>query len=651
MAVDLSPFARPLLMFIYLAVTLLAATDAHAQAPTSPPRAPPPTPAPMIPPDGAASELTGGGPTPIRPITQDIHSPGHLPPVPLRPERGPTEIEKFVQDLSQRDTSIQVILGQGRLLTLREDLVVPDGADPYIAMGDPTVADFDVVGPRHLRITGQRIGITDLSIVGGDQQEFNVEVQVIADVDLLRARLMQAFPDASIQITPMMEHLIVSGEGRDAQQIAQIMATIEAYLKSMQVSKRTQGQQGGQGALPTDLDPAYANDPSVVPVDPETGEPVLPVPQVVGASGGPRSAQVELPGPEIINLMRVPGPRQVMLRVQVAELNRTAFRQLGVSLLLQNGGNAIGSQISSPFFAGQGGGSGVSGAATLLQFLEPSGVPLFGIFDSGRANFFLQALRGNQVLKVLAEPNLVALDGQVANFLAGGEFPVPVPQPGSGGNTVTIEYREFGVSLDFIPHVLDDDMIRLSVAPEVSSLDFATGITVAGVSVPGLNTRRTSTVVELREGQTLAISGILQIEMAGDTQRIPGLGDLPLIGSFFRNTTNRAVEKELVVLVTPFLVQPMPAGANPCLPGDDVLAPDDFELFLLGRIERRRPSLYRPAVGWDDPLGYEKGRWRGNYVEQTGGTVSYRPGHTPIMPPTQWQVEQHYVEGPVGFSP
>jgi pilus assembly protein CpaC len=322
---------------------------------------------------------------------------------------------------------------------------------------------------------------------------------------------------------------------------------------------------------------------------------------------------------QVINLLRVPGPQQVVLKVQVAELNRTAFRQLGNTMLIQNGTGALGSTIGPPYPPVAGGGAG------LLGLLDPVGgttSSVFGVLDSGNVNFIIQALRENSVLSILAEPNLVAMHGQEANFLAGGEFPVPVPQPGSAAGLVTIQYRSFGVGLTFIPYILDDETIRLSVAPEVSSIDFSAGVTIQGTAVPGINTRRTSTVVQLREGQTLAISGILQVELEGTTTRVPGLGDLPYIGALFRNNSSSTVEKELVVLVTPHMVEALHHDEIPMLPGEDVLEPTDHELFIKGRIEKRAWQPYRATAAWDDPLNIEHRR----------------------------QLESKYIYGPHGYS-
>jgi pilus assembly protein CpaC len=319
------------------------------------------------------------------------------------------------------------------------------------------------------------------------------------------------------------------------------------------------------------------------------------------------------PVPRIINLLRVPGPQQVMLKVQIAELNRTALRRIGFAFLFQDSDTVVAT------------------AAEFARLLNPLNVTqnttAFAIFDGGDVNIFVDALRRNRVFKILAEPNLVAMNGQQATFLAGGEFPVPVPQSGGAGisaqPTVTIQYKEFGVKLGFTPMIHDDETIRLQVAPEVSSIDFDLGILVAGTRVPALNTRRANTVVQIREGQTLAMAGLLQLEISGRTDRIPGLGDLPYIGPFFSNTSSEKVEKELVVLVTPYLVDAVPAEEVPPVPGAEMKEPTDFEMYLLNRIEGRTCEPFRSTTAWEDPLGLH-GR--------------------------QIHIEQNYVIGPHGYS-
>jgi pilus assembly protein CpaC len=539
----------------------------------------------------------------------------------IEPSRGESE-ESFISRLSANDAMFEVIIGQGRLLTLGRDIVEPGRPSPLVAVGDPTVIDFEIVGPRHIRVTGQRIGVTDLSIVPAVGDAYNLEVHVVADLNFLRARLRQAFPDASLELAHLREHVIVEGQARDARQIVQILQTIQLYLESVQVARRMQGAggRGPAGAGPPGTMPAP---PAPLPAEDEGDEEALPTGMGdIGPEAARLSARVTLPQPQIINLIRVPGPQQVMLKVQVAELNRTALRQLGVSFLFQNGNTAVGSDIGGGLPIGAGGAGGETSA--LLGLLNPltAGTTTFGVFDGGRINFFVDALRRNQVFKILAEPTLVALHGQEASFLSGGEFPVPVPQGGAAVGAITIQYREFGVGLTFVPYILDGETIRLAVAPEVSSIDFSLGITQGGIQVPALNTRRTRTVVELQQGQTLAVSGLLQVELEANTDRIPGLGDLPHIGAMFRNNSARRVEKELLILVTPHMVEAMHPHDVPPVPGEDVCEPNDKELFLKGRIEGRTGRPFRSTTRWDDPLGVEHRR----------------------------KLESDYIIGPYGYS-
>jgi pilus assembly protein CpaC len=228
----------------------------------------------------------------------------------------------------------------------------------------------------------------------------------------------------------------------------------------------------------------------------------------------------------------------------------------------------------------------------------------FGIFPTARMDIILRALRQNAVLRILAEPNLVSLSGHEASFLAGGEFPVPVAQGGAfGAGNISVQYKQFGVQLNFVPYIQDDDVIRLEVRPEVSSIDNSLGTTlvVGGEPTPGINTRRVHTTVQMREGETLALAGLLQVELEANTNRVPGLGDLPYIGPLFSNTSHNKQEKELLVLVTPFLVSPMNACDVPALPGAEIQDPNDLEFYFLNRIEGRTGRPFRSTMSWEDP--------------------------------------------------
>jgi pilus assembly protein CpaC len=234
---------------------------------------------------------------------------------------------------------------------------------------------------------------------------------------------------------------------------------------------------------------------------------------------------------------------------------------------------------------------------------------LYGIFDAGHFSLFLNALRSNALAKILAEPNLMALDGQPARFLAGGLFPYPVPQSSSvpgGTAVVTVQFANFGAILSFLPQILANDVIRLDVEPVFSQLNFGAGTTINGGAVPAIDQRSARTVVEMREGQTLAIAGLLQSTTNANTTRIPGLGDLPIVGPWFSFNKIETVETELIVLVTPELVSPMEANEVSPAPGDRVLQPNDFEFYFLGRIEGKLGRDFRATVREHDPLDVMK---------------------------------------------
>jgi pilus assembly protein CpaC len=213
-------------------------------------------------------------------------------------------------------------------------------------------------------------------------------------------------------------------------------------------------------------------------------------------------------------------------------------------------------------------------------------------FPRVQMQVFIQALRENGLLQVLAEPNLVTISGQEATFLAGGEYPIPVAQRDS----VTVEFREFGIRLRFTPTVLSPDVIRLHVAPEVSEPDFSTAVRIGGFTVPGLIQRRVETVVELGPSQTFAIGGLLSEKTRATSSKVPALGDLPVLGALFSSVEYQNSETELVVLVTPELVAPLNPDQVTCVPGADHVPPNDWELFGLGQIEgQARPAAHPPA--------------------------------------------------------
>jgi pilus assembly protein CpaC len=583
-----APLARRLPILLLALGVVWVSAQAQAGPGPAPPSAGCPVPSPALAP---------GCPPPC-----ELGRPG-VPEKPPRPATGPESVRSFIDSLSSTDAGFEVIVGQGRILTLKESLAVKGKIEPLVAVGDPSVADITPVSPRQIRVLGLRTGVTDLSITTADGRTYNFEVRVVADLDVLRARLRCLFPDATLKLAALRDHVVVEGQARDTPQVGRIMETIRAYLLSVQVSQSRQVRGTTAGGR-TDRDR-----PREAPKPKEVDPPVPPVPGdgLVGPDRGAPEVQATIAPPQIINLIRVPGPQQVLLKVRVAELNRTALRQIGADFLAidPDTGAIVGTQIGGASVAATATAAGRALTGVATSSVSPS-TTAFGIFEEGNFAVLLSALRRNAMLKILAEPNLVAMNGHQASFLAGGEFPVPVSQAGGGGAapTVTVQFKEFGVRLGFVPYILDGDVIRLTVDPEVSTIDFAIGTVLVpgGTPVPGLNTRKAHTVVEMRQGQTLAIAGLLQLAMDGTTSRIPGLGDLPILGPFFSNTTNNRIEKELIVLVTPYLVDPANPEQVPPLPGDEVKTPNDLEFYLLNRIEGRTGIDFRSTTDYPDFL-------------------------------------------------
>jgi pilus assembly protein CpaC len=529
--------------------------------------------------------------------------PQQLPPLPEQPPRpasGPDSVASF-GELSIANSIFEVIAGQARILTVKADLSVPGKPQALIAVGDPSILDFTILNTRQIRLVGQRIGVTDLAIITPSEQTYTFEVHVVADLHVLRSQLHTLFPDADIKLAQIREHIVVEGQARDSAQVNRIIETIQAYLVSLQTGLAR--SVGGGGPRAQGGPAAQPQPPPREGERPAEGE--QPPPAPVGPEAGGRSVEGTIAPPQIINLLKVPGSQQVLLKVRIAELNRSALRRVGSDILVNAGAsNILGTQIggNSVTASALATGSTLSGAASLLSGPNTTA---FAVFDPGDFAIFFTALRSNSLLKVLAEPNLVALNGHTASFLAGGEFPVPVATTTvGGGSTPNVQFREFGVRLGFLATILDHGVIRLVVDPEVSNIDrtLSTVLVPGGTPVPGLDTRKAHTVVELREGQTLAIAGLLQVTLDGTTDRIPGLGGLPILGPFFSLTDNTRTEKELLVLVTPYLVEPMNPGEVPPSPGDEVNAPNDLEFYFLNRLEGRTGKDFRATTEYENRL-------------------------------------------------
>jgi len=277
-----------------------------------------------------------------------------------------------------------------------------------------------------------------------------------------------------------------------------------------------------------------------------------------------RAEQIASTAGKVVNLLSVDVPAadpQILLKVRFASVDRTKSRQLGMNLFSTGFGNTIGAattgQFSPPTVNMP---SGTSGAtATLSNELN-----LFAFYPGLNLGATLQALEQRGVVEVLAQPNVLAENGKQASFLAGGEYPYPVVQgiAGGVGGAVTIMFKEYGIRLNFIPTVTPRGTIRLQVAPEVSSLDFTNAVQISGFTIPGIDVRNVNTEVELQDGQSFAIGGLLDNRETETFQKIPFLGDIPILGKFFQSISRTKTNTELIVIVTPEIVSPMPAGTK-----------------------------------------------------------------------------------------
>jgi pilus assembly protein CpaC len=418
-----------------------------------------------------------------------------------------------------------------------------------VAVTDPTIANVQVLTPEQVLVQGIKAGTTDLILWSEDEQQvWQRRVQVKMDTARFKNKLNELFPDCLLEVSESGEVLIVKGLLRKTDQVTQL----NSFLDKAKLS--------------------------------------------------------------YVDMTSVAGVQQVQLRVRFAEVSRNALRALGVNafhtdddfFLANRLGDLVPISIGVPADT-------VAGDHTSFVFNRDTQVStpitMFGGIPRADFEIFLEALAENQYLRILANPTLVAQSGEEASFLAGGEFPVPVPQSGAGTGvtTITIEYKEFGVRLLFRPIVLGDNTIRLSVTPEVSELSQANAVLLQGFYIPGLITRKAQTTLELQSGQTFAMAGLIKNKTQAINSRIPGLGDLPVLGPLFRSVRYTEDESELVVLVTVSLVEPMSLADTPPLPGILHTRPDDWELYLEGRIEGAQPANIDPTnAEWLKKMGLDR---------------------------------------------
>jgi len=419
-----------------------------------------------------------------------------------------------------------------------ENMTVPVGLSSVLnapwpvrraSVTDPKIADIQQVTPRQLLVSGRGVGTTDIILWNDKDESWRARVNVEADRTAIKNELARLFPRAKLDVRQANNVITISGEIEEAEDAQDIRRFLDAT------------------------------------------------------------------GLKYVDMTHLAGVQQVQIKVTVAEASRSAMRMLGI--------NAAYSDLNHPNLAfgasnaalNQYTLAGSTGAGAVGNVLGENGassnITLFGHAHYGSAFFsaFVSALADDQYMKIMAEPSLVALSGQEASFLAGGEVPIPVPQSGggagTGGTTITIEYKEFGVRLRFRPTVLGSGGIRLHVAPEVSELTQVGALQLQGFSVPAFNTRRAETTLELKSGQTFAMAGLLNDQVNARNQRVPYMGDLPVVGALFRSASYQRGQTELLVLVTTTLVEPVSSGSSLPAPGALHVEPNDWELYGLGRIE------------------------------------------------------------------
>ena len=407
---------------------------------------------------------------------------------------------------------------------------------------NPKVADVYVNTPRQINIFGKDMGEATIIATAADGSVvYGANVRVNQNLSSVNDMLRAAMPDSDINVTTVGQVAVINGTVASPADAAQAETLVTSVLN-----------------------------PGVKP-----GDPLNIVP---------------------LNRLRTATPLQVTLKVRIAEVSRDLLKSVGVNLFSSDPTSGFKFGIGQGRDGAAGGSPFIVNALTSGTSLGAAG-KLFGLNLSG----VLDLAETDGLVTTLAEPNLTALSGETASFLAGGEFPIPVTQGSGNGSAVTIEYKQYGVSLAFTPIVLADGRISMRVRPEVSELSDAGAVKLGGFTVPALTTRRAETTVELGSGQSFMLAGLLKNSNNNSIDKAPFLGDLPVIGALFRSTKFRRQESELVIIVTPYLVRPV--NGRIALPVDGYRAPTDAEQFWEGQtykgVSGRAPAVAAPgpAIG------------------------------------------------------
>lgn len=448
-----------------------------------------------------------------------------------------------------------------------------------VAVANPAIADVLVLRGNEVYIVGKSVGSTNVSMWDGNERLFaNVNINVTPDLEGLKRTLFELFPNDRIGVQAARQSLVLTGEVASLPRLEAAQQLASGFLPCL---ANRGGSQGGSAQGGGNQSTGAASG---------------------GASQGGNTQQggQAMAGCSVVNLMQVGGAQQVMLEVKVAEVARTVLNRLdgGLNFLRFSkngtfGGTTDGGTVLGPVATPS---APTSAAITPFAFGGPGLFANLLLGDGNILQAVLEISRRNDLAKILAEPTLTTLSGQEAEFLSGGEFPIPVPQGGGGGNgQITIEFKDFGVGVKFVPVILDSGHINLKLAVNVSDItdantvSVAVGGTNAALIVPSLSKRSASSTVELGDGQTIAIAGLISDNVREFVSKFPGLGDIPVLGALFRSQEFRHDETELVIFVTPHLAKPIkPSQVR--LPTDSLVPPNASEFYLLGRMESPRDA-------------------------------------------------------------
>jgi len=450
----------------------------------------------------------------------------------------------------------------------RSSLVTLGAPASEVLVSNPEIADVHIHNALNITVIAKKQGGTNIRIMGKDGKFMrDMDITVGYDLPALRKALKNFLPNENISVEMINTSVALTGQ----------VSSAMAVDKALQIAR--------QYIAPASQESASSTAAALAPA----------------SAGAPSSATAATSQPSgqnnIMNFTQITSGQQVMLRVRVGEIKRSALKELGIDLnVIQR------AQGTSSALFGTGGGisSLVSpGSATAIPpgvFLLPGGQTPSNTRGVLGANWqangaggntysaLIKALEEDGLFKVLAEPNLIAVSGEQAEFLSGGEIPVPVVQGGGSGiNNVSIEYKPFGVAVKFTPNVLSQNRIRMQVQPEVSDISDANGITISGFRVPGIETRRAKTTVELAPGESFMIAGLINDTTRATISQLPGAKELPILGALFRSTQFQRNETELVIAVTPYIVDPV-ASSNVKLPSDDFRPASQMEMFFYGAL-------------------------------------------------------------------